>query len=142
MFIIFDLDDTLIDTSRVTAPAKLERALLRMQQVGGFFSSFSEALEELLALDRVAERGEEALRSFWPIIEIRFSLPPGPTLLVLDLQGCLQDPLVKERPHMPRDLLNLVFQLSPQLGIPHVPQGILALWEVREPVGELVEVGD
>lgn len=64
MFIIFDLDDTLIDTSRVITPIKLKQALEAMQKEGCFIPDFQEALGQLLALNEKAESAKDALKEF------------------------------------------------------------------------------
>lgn len=67
MLLIFDLDDTLIDTSGCITPVKLEDALVRMVEEGLSIPSFSDALEVLLRLDRCAESSKQALAEFLEI---------------------------------------------------------------------------
>ncbi len=78
MFIIFDLDDTLIDTSACITPVKLERALLRMEQEGLVIEDFSKALHMLLQIDQLSESARAALEEFIEIngFDSRF-LPIG-----------------------------------------------------------------
>ncbi len=64
MFIIFDLDDTLIDTSAYSTPFKLEKALYRMIEKGLKIEDFSGALEILLRLDKEAESAKAAIEEF------------------------------------------------------------------------------
>lgn len=64
MLIIFDLDDTLIDTSGSITPVKLELALMKMQKDGLQLKAFSEALELLKRLDMTAESAKHALEEF------------------------------------------------------------------------------
>ena len=64
MFIIFDLDDTLIDTSEFITPFKLERALYRMVEEGLELENFSIALDLLLQLDKKSESAKSALEEF------------------------------------------------------------------------------
>lgn len=64
MFIIFDLDDTLIDTSACITPVKLERALTRMVQEGMVIEDFSEALNTLLQMDQLSHSARAALEEF------------------------------------------------------------------------------
>lgn len=67
MFIIFDLDDTLIDTSGCITPVKLERALHRMVEEGLELNDFERALELLLRLDKKSESAQCALEEFMEI---------------------------------------------------------------------------
>ncbi|MBX9924699.1 MAG: HAD family hydrolase [Rhabdochlamydiaceae bacterium] len=64
MFIIFDLDDTLIDTSACITPVKLERALSRMIQEGMEIEDFSQALHTLLQIDQLSDSARSALEEF------------------------------------------------------------------------------
>lgn len=64
MFIIFDLDDTLIDTSACITPVKLERALFRMVQEGMEIEDFSKALQALLQIDQLSVSARAALEEF------------------------------------------------------------------------------
>lgn len=69
MFIIFDLDDTLIDTSGCITPLKLEKALHCMVKEGLELQDFSLALEQLLRLDKKSESAKSALEEFFEINE-------------------------------------------------------------------------
>ncbi len=69
MLIIFDLDDTLVDTSGCITPFKLEDALNRMIQEGLSIPNFSEALELLIRLDRSAESSRRSLAEFLEILD-------------------------------------------------------------------------
>ena len=69
MLIIFDLDDTLIDTSGCITPIQLERALERMMKAGLEVSDESEALELLKRLDQTAGSAREALSEFLEIMD-------------------------------------------------------------------------
>jgi putative hydrolase of the HAD superfamily len=62
--IIFDLDDTLIDTSSCSIPIKLKEALDAMIKAGLSVRSFDEALELLLSINKTASNGKEALKMF------------------------------------------------------------------------------
>jgi FMN phosphatase YigB (HAD superfamily) len=64
LFIIFDLDDTLIDTSGCITPIKLERALHSMVRSGLEIDDFQLALDFLLRLDKKAESARSALEEF------------------------------------------------------------------------------
>ena len=67
MFIIFDLDDTLIDTSGCITPVKLEKALQCMVEEGLELGDFQKGLEQLLSLDRKSESAKSALEEFMEI---------------------------------------------------------------------------
>ena len=62
--IIFDLDDTLIDTSGCSMPIKLKDALTAMINAGLKINSFEEALQMLLSINSTAANGKEVLRLF------------------------------------------------------------------------------
>jgi putative hydrolase of the HAD superfamily len=64
LLIIFDLDDTLIDTSGCITYYKLEDALRAMVNAGLVLPDFSEALSLLRRLDRSAESARAALSEF------------------------------------------------------------------------------
>lgn len=64
MLIIFDLDDTLVDTSGCLTPPKLEEALRSMIAAGFEVSNFQEALNSLQECNRVAENAQEAIKNF------------------------------------------------------------------------------
>ncbi|MBS0652824.1 MAG: HAD family hydrolase [Verrucomicrobia bacterium] len=67
MLIIFDLDDTLVDTSGCITPFKLEDALRRLVQEGLSIPDFSEALNLLKRLDQAADSAKRALAEFLEI---------------------------------------------------------------------------
>ncbi len=64
MFIIFDLDDTLIDTSGSITPLQLKKALETAIHFGLPVEDFSAAYEKLLEVNHKARNGEGALRSY------------------------------------------------------------------------------
>ena len=64
MLIIFDLDDTLIDTSGCIVPIRLEKALQAMIAAGLPIDSFSKSYQNLLAIDRSSTSSREALKKF------------------------------------------------------------------------------
>jgi FMN phosphatase YigB (HAD superfamily) len=68
LLIIFDLDDTLIDTSGCVTYYKLEDALHAMVGAGLVLPDFSEALALLRRLDRFAESARAALSEFIEIV--------------------------------------------------------------------------
>ncbi|MFY7842721.1 MAG: HAD family hydrolase [Rhabdochlamydiaceae bacterium] len=61
---IFDLDDTLIDTSVCLTPPKLEEALICMIKNGAQVPSFFDAFKELLEINVKAGSGADALKKF------------------------------------------------------------------------------
>lgn len=69
MLIIFDLDDTLIDTSGCITPVKLEDALRRMIEAGLPVPSFEEALEVLKRIDEASESSRHTLAEFLEILD-------------------------------------------------------------------------
>lgn len=69
MLIIFDLDDTLIDTSGSITPVRLEAALRRMSEAGLVLENFEEALKILKQLNATAQSARQALKEFLEIHE-------------------------------------------------------------------------
>lgn len=69
MLIIFDLDDTLIDTSGCITHFKLEDALNAMQAAGLKIADFKTSLQLLRRLNRTAESAKAALSEFLEITE-------------------------------------------------------------------------
>ncbi len=68
MLIIFDLDDTLIDTSGCITPVKLEDALHRMVENGLKLPDFEQGLELLKRLDGTSESSSRSLAEFLEIL--------------------------------------------------------------------------
>ncbi len=68
MLIIFDLDDTLIDTSGGITPVKLEDALHRMIESGLSVPDFGQSLELLKRLDSTSESSSKSIAEFLEII--------------------------------------------------------------------------
>lgn len=68
MLIIFDLDDTLIDTSGCITHYKLEDALHAMVRAGLAVPDFFSALELLRRIDRFAESSRDAIAEFVDIL--------------------------------------------------------------------------
>jgi len=95
--VIFDLDDTLIETSKCLTPYYLELAFSKMQQAGfeGDFNqlltlnkralSAKNALYELCPEKKILERGLEALSSPLPD-EISLEIVPGALDVLEELQ--------------------------------------------------------
>ena len=69
MLIIFDLDDTLIDTSGCITHFKLEDALHAMVSEGLAISDFPEALDLLRRLDRASDSARSAVAEFVEILD-------------------------------------------------------------------------
>ena len=72
--LLFDLDDTLIDTSACVTPVKLEKALSRMVQEGMEVEDFTPALHMLLQIDQLSHSARSALEEFIEIngFDVRF----------------------------------------------------------------------
>ena len=68
MLIIFDLDDTLIDTSGCITHYKLEEALQAMVAAGLVLDDFSGALDLLRRLDSTSDSARDALSEFLEIL--------------------------------------------------------------------------
>ncbi|MFS8563391.1 MAG: HAD family hydrolase [Rhabdochlamydiaceae bacterium] len=69
MLIIFDLDDTLIDTSGCITPIQLESALQHMMTAGLAISDETEALDLLKRLDQTADSARSSLSEFLDIMD-------------------------------------------------------------------------
>ncbi len=67
MLVIFDLDDTLVDTSRSIIPTRLEKIIDRMIVEGCLFKNKAVALEELLRINEGARNTGYALSEFFEI---------------------------------------------------------------------------
>ena len=64
MLVVFDLDDTLIDTSCCITPKKLKMALLAMQQEGCVLEDFQKSYSKLLKINQTTTSSLEALKIF------------------------------------------------------------------------------
>jgi FMN phosphatase YigB (HAD superfamily) len=62
--IIFDLDDTLIDTSGSVTPFKMRSCLNRLKETGLRIPDFEKAYEELLAINARSSKSKEAIERF------------------------------------------------------------------------------
>lgn len=80
MLIIFDLDDTLIDTTGSIVPYKMKLCLEHLQRLGVRFSSFEESYCELMALNASSLRSLDAIKKFLLRYDVEASwleaLPP------------------------------------------------------------------
>lgn len=86
MLIIFDLDDTLVDTSGCITPYKLHDALKRLVKEGLSIPDFSEGLELLKRLDLSADSAKKALAEFLEIHDA------DPRLLPIGLHEIYETP--------------------------------------------------
>jgi putative hydrolase of the HAD superfamily len=68
LLIIFDLDDTLIDTSGCITPYKIEAAFARLMKEGLTIESPKEALQMLKRLDETAESSRHTFSEFLEIV--------------------------------------------------------------------------
>lgn len=64
MLIIFDLDDTLIETTRAILPFKLRHALEEMMRKGLEIADFNKSFDHLLCLNNEAESSRQGLELF------------------------------------------------------------------------------
>ena len=64
MLIIFDLDDTLIDTSGAITPFKMRQCLKRLIEEGAEVPDFEEAYAKLLSLNSTSARSQDAILCF------------------------------------------------------------------------------
>jgi len=88
--IIFDLDDTLLDTSGGVTPFKMRECLKRLIEDGAEVADFEKAYSELLALSDASPRSKDALLRFAAqvgcqktaraLAELTAPLPPGFTV--------------------------------------------------------------
>ncbi len=69
MLIIFDLDDTLIDTTGSITPIQLEKALHQMMEAGLEVGSFEEALKVLKRMDFSSESASQTLKEFLELVD-------------------------------------------------------------------------
>lgn len=65
MLIIFDIDDTLIDTSAYITPLKLEKALIKMMDMGAVVKDKREALSDLMSFNQKEASSGDALNNFF-----------------------------------------------------------------------------
>jgi FMN phosphatase YigB (HAD superfamily) len=64
LLIVFDLDDTLIDTSGAVTPFKMRRCLMRLVEEGFQVGDFEQEYKRLLSLNETAPRSGDALLQF------------------------------------------------------------------------------
>ena len=87
--IIFDLDDTLIDTSGSVTPFKMKECLKKLIAVGLPIPDFAESYSKLLAINAISLKSTDAIKTFAApyhptseqiaaaILELTSPLPPG-----------------------------------------------------------------
>lgn len=100
MLIIFDLDDTLIDTSGCITHYKLDDALQAMIKAGLAVPDFSAALDLLRRIDRTAESARTALTEFVDILGFEKNIldvgvkeiyeKPSPDLPIFPTDGAVE----------------------------------------------------
>ena len=64
MLIIFDLDDTLIDTSGYVTPFKMKECLKKLVEIGVSIPDFSQAYSDLLAINALSPKSKQAVEQF------------------------------------------------------------------------------
>lgn len=64
MLIIFDLDDTLVDTSGTLTPVQLKKALWQMKQEGLVIHNFTKELNRLYELDQKSPSARDTIKNF------------------------------------------------------------------------------
>lgn len=77
MFIIFDLDDTLIDTSGSVTPFQMKRVLEDIFSAKCFENNFQEILDYLLELDKKCNSARETLKLFFEKYNLDQNLYPA-----------------------------------------------------------------
>ncbi len=89
MLIIFDLDDTLVDTSGCITPLRLERALRQMLQAGLRVPDSHQALHQLQQINQTAISSKEALQAFLNLYGC--PIHEGSEILKIGLQVIYED---------------------------------------------------
>ena len=84
MLIIFDLDDTIIDTSGSIIPFRLKKALDVMIQDGLKVDDKLSAYQKMIELDQQAQNSNEALKSFLESIDQQKFYPSGHAVIYKD----------------------------------------------------------
>ncbi|MCB1106885.1 MAG: HAD family hydrolase [Chlamydiia bacterium] len=104
--IIFDLDDTLIDTSGSILPGVLKKALKEMEGVGLTMANFNRSYEELIRLNTYHTSSKEALKEF---LEINQAPPP---CLDVALQAVYERPIFEGSIQPLEDAIEVLGELS------------------------------
>ncbi|MDN3508512.1 MAG: HAD family hydrolase [Candidatus Neptunochlamydia sp.] len=104
--IIFDLDDTLIDTSGSILPDVLKNALIAMEGVGLSMASFNRSYDELLRLNTFHVSSGEAIREF-----LEINKAPAQCLDVA-LKAVYESPIFNEPIQPVEDAIEVLEELS------------------------------
>lgn len=104
--IIFDLDDTLIDTSGSILPGVLKNALKAMEGVGLSLANFNRSYEELLRLNTFHVSSGEAIREF-----LEINNAPAQCLDVA-LKAIYENPIFSEPIQPVEDAIEVLEELS------------------------------
>lgn len=105
MLIIFDLDDTLINTSGSFVPTQLRRALDALVASGVSFHDFDEAMACLLRLNKAALSSKIALEEFFEINGLNISLL---SLAIATVYDQVPEPFVIEAQDFAIELLQIL----------------------------------
>lgn len=87
MLIVFDLDDTLIDTSGSVVPLKLRQFVLWLQKLGHLEGDSQEIFSELMRCHSESSSGKELLRSFLEKRELSHLIYEAQRLYRAPMQG-------------------------------------------------------
>jgi FMN phosphatase YigB (HAD superfamily) len=106
LLIIFDLDDTLIDTSGSILPGVLKNALQEMEGVGLTMANFNCYYSELLRLNTFHTSSKDALKEF-----VEINRAPKDCLDVA-LDAVYESPVFEETIHPVEDAVEVLSDLS------------------------------
>lgn len=107
MWLIFDLDDTLIDTTGTVTPVRMRKALERVKNQQGFSQDLAKAEFQLLTIWKNAGSVEEAFRLFFSFYAI------SEKYLDLCLKTVYEEPISEDTPVKPLPgALKLLDELS------------------------------
>jgi FMN phosphatase YigB (HAD superfamily) len=106
LLIIFDLDDTLIETSKCLTPIRLKNALRKMIALGMQVDCFEKALQFLLEMNQTSSSSSKALSAF-------AELYPGGVQTLCRALETFQEPLPLDVPLYPTEgALELLAELA------------------------------
>lgn len=106
MLVIFDLDDTLIDTSGSILPGILKNALKEMEGGGLSMANFNRSYDELLRLNTYHMSSKDALREFLEINQ-------APThCLDIGLKAVYETPIFDTQIQPVEDAIEVLHELS------------------------------
>lgn len=106
MLIIFDLDDTLIDTSGSILPGVLKKALKEMEGVGLSMANFNRSYQELLRLNTFHTSSKDALMEF-----LEINRAPS-SCLDIALEVVYERPVFDETVQPVEDAIEVLSELS------------------------------